>query len=183
MAEASSAMKPGTPLRRERVTTMSDEYFFHSWRWNRIPSNDGYLYLEMSQNPVPYHIARCFEGEIDDHTCQALALSSCRISCMATDVVRGRMPSSKLQRTATGQCLKRLDTMCIILERESRKNPERGHPMGILPVVPQSINGMLVSPTRLETTAHLTIGFVHHWVNIVLQCNGSRWMCVLADVG
>ncbi|NEG89625.1 hypothetical protein [Bifidobacterium aerophilum] len=163
---------------------MDTEYrYFQPWCKTPIPAEEGFLHVELSKKPVPYHIARCFEGEIDSRTCLALALSACRISCMSTDVVRRRLPLSSLQRTATGQCLRRLDTMSIILEEQRRMYPELGHPMGTLPVIPQSINGMLVSPTRIETTAHLTIGFDHHWVNVILQRTGCRWMCVLADVG
>ncbi|MBT1161607.1 MULTISPECIES: hypothetical protein [Bifidobacterium] len=158
-------------------------HYYHSWQGDPIPPEDGFLHIELSRKPVPYHFARCFEGEIDSRTCQALALSSCRISCMVTDVVRGRIASHKLQRTVAGPCLRKLDTMSAILTRESRERAFLGHPMGILPVIPQSIRGMLISPSRVETMAHLTIGRTHHWVNLVLQQNGSRWMCVLADVG
>lgn len=153
------------------------------WLRDPIEPEDGFIYMEFISDPVPYHIARCFRGLVDSRTCHMLALSSCRISIMATDVARGRISSTKLHRTVSSQCIRRLDTLRAIYDRHHMEHPERGHPMGILPVVPQSLNGMLVSPTRLEMAAHLTIGFDHHSVNLVLQKNGARWVCIMVDVG
>lgn len=160
---------------------------YHPWMREPIPSEDGFLHLEYSGRPVPYHIARCFDGRVDSHTCRTLALSACRVSCMSMDIVRGRLPSSKLHRTVTGQCLRRLDTMRVLLGRETDSRLKRDrlpfHPLGILPVVPQSLTGMLVSPTRIELTTHLTIGSDHHSVNVILRQQGCRWICVMVDVG
>ncbi|KFI49809.1 hypothetical protein [Bifidobacterium biavatii] len=156
---------------------------FRPWRRDPIPAEEGLLRLESSNRPVPYRIARCFVGEVDSVQCRALAMSSCRISCMATDAVRDRLPLERLQRSVTGQALRKLDNMAIILRRDAMEHPLRGHRMGTLPVVPQSLNGMLVRPDKLEMHSHLTIGTEHHWVNVILRRIGSRWMCVMVDVG
>lgn len=168
---------------------MVNGYIPNSRLWMRdpIPPEDGFLHLEYSGRPVPYHIARCIDGGVDAHTCRTLALSACRVSCMSIEIVRGRIPSSKLQRTVTGQCLKRLETMRVLLGRETHRRLSHdqlpSHPMGILPVVPQSLNGMVISATRIEMTTHLTIGADHHSVNVVLQQQGCRWVCIMVDVG
>lgn len=158
-----------------------NQRLFSLWQRNPIPPFEGFLFIELSKKPVPYRIARCFAGQIDARQCHALALSSCHISCMATDMVRGRLPRAKLQRSVTSPCLRKLDTMAML--RRGDNLPGQGHPMGTLPVIPQSLHGMLVSPTRIEVAVHLTIGLEHHWVNLILQETGSRWMCVMVDVG
>ena len=163
--------------------TAQESVPFEPWTRRPIPPEEGELDIELSRKPVPYHIARCFLGHIDSVQCRALALSSCRISCMATDVVRGRISADRLQRSVTTQCLRKLDTMAVLLDDERRRRPDGRHPMGVLPVIPQSVNGMLVSTTRIETAIHLTIGSVDHWTNVVLQQIGCRWMCVYADIG
>ncbi|RSX54463.1 hypothetical protein [Bifidobacterium samirii] len=163
--------------------TAEEDSSFVPWSRRPIPPEEGELEIELSRKPVPYHIARCFEGQVDSVQCRALALSSCRISCMATDVVRGRISADRLQRSVTTQCLRKLDTMAVLLDDERRRRPEQGHPMGVLPVIPQSVNGMLISATHIETAIHLTIGSNDHWANIALQQIGCRWMCVYADIG
>ncbi|KAB5608687.1 hypothetical protein EHS19_00100 [Bifidobacterium jacchi] len=157
--------------------------FFHSGQGRPLPSDDGFINVELSHKPVPYHIARCFSGEVDSEQSQSLAMSSCRISCMATDVVRGRLPSSMLHRTLSGACVRKLETMAMLLEKHMESYPDVRERFATLPAMPQTINGVFVSPNHVEMAVHLTIGAENHWTNLVLRRVGNRWVCVLADVG
>lgn len=147
------------------------------------PVLDGHIVVELSNNPVSYHIAQCFLGVVDPEQGRELARSSCRIACMAVDVARGRLPSNRLQRAATSQCIDRLGTMTQLLGRTRTSADDPDGQMGRLPAIPRSVNGMMLSPARVEMTVHLMIGMSHHWVNLIMQYMGSRWLCVMVDIG
>lgn len=159
---------------------------FHPWRRDPLPSDDGFISVEMAQRPVPYHIARCFPKGAGDERIpqgQALALSTCRMACMTADFVRGRLPGSMLQRAFAAACLKRLQTMAYLIDNHMATHPELRARLCLLPVIPHWIDGMLISPSAFEVTVHMTIGPEHYWVNLKLRLIGCRWMCTVADIG
>lgn len=158
---------------------------FHPWRRDPLPTDDGYIMVELAQRPVPYHIARCFRETGDDHIpqCQALALSTCRMACMMADFIRGRLPVSMLQRAFAASCLKKLQTMAYLIDNHLASHPEMKAGFCVLPVIPHWIDGMLISPTVFEVTVHMTIGPKHYWANLKLRMVGCRWMCTVADIG
>ena len=144
-----------------------------------LPTVDGFLFIELSTQPIPYHIAYCYAGVVDQELCHMLARQSCRIACMAKDVTRGRLPRSKLRRFVTPQCSARLLTMSDLIGRDA---DQAGGQLG-LPVIPQMVSGMMITPERIESAVHLTVGADHHWVNLSMRYIGSRWLCDMADVG
>lgn len=148
-----------------------------------VLSDDGFIQVELSKNPVPYHIVRYFEDDITSEESRSLAMSSCWLACRCTDVIRGRLAPSMLQRSLTANCLGKLETLSHLLENHLQSHQELRERLCFLPVIPHKILGMFVSPATLELTAHLTIGRDHYWANLVFRRVGSRWMCTLADVG
>lgn len=148
-----------------------------------LPAYDGSIRVELSNNPIPYHIARCFPGKMDEDECSRFAMHSCRIACMSLDVVRGRTPPQVLQRAVTPPCLKRLETMSYLLENHMRTHQDLKKRLCYLPAIPSLVYGTLVSPETTEIVVSLNIGEICYWVNLVLKQVGSRWVCTLADLG
>lgn len=149
----------------------------------RLNSDDGYLHVELATAPVPYHIVRCFAGEISQADGKALAMSSCRIACMVVDVVRGRRVANILQRAMTESCMSRLVTMSHLIENHVRTHEEIRATFCHLPAVPHLLDGMLVSADTLEMAVSLSVGTMSFWVSLVLKRMGSRWVCTFADIG
>ena len=56
-----------------------------------VPSLDGYVIIESSDVPVPYHITSCGAGSINAAQGHSLAVSSARIACMSADIMRGQL--------------------------------------------------------------------------------------------
>ncbi len=149
----------------------------------RLAGTDGYIDVELSNAPVHYHIARCFDGELSTADCQSLAMLSCRIACMAADVIRGRRAASVLQRAMTEPCMRRLRMMAQLIKEHIHTHDDLRAQLCYLPAIPQLLDGMLVNSSTLEMTVHLTIGRVNYWVCLVLKRIGSRWVCTVADIG
>lgn len=148
------------------------------------PSLDGFLSLESSDSPVPYHITSCCgQDSMDAAQVHALAMSAARIACMSADIMRGQLPAAMLKRAATESCLKKLETMARLLENHMRAHPEAKVRLKYFPVVPHMLSGMFVSLTKLEISAHLTIGKDNYWSNMILKQVGCRWMCTMSDIG
>ena len=78
-----------------------------------LPSDDGFIQIELSKQPVPYHIVRCFEDHITPEDSRSLALSSCWLACRCTDVMRGRLAPSMLQRNLIYTILTRREMMVL----------------------------------------------------------------------
>lgn len=148
-----------------------------------LPSYDGYVHAELSNQPISYHISRCYPGVLSEVECQRFALASCRIACMSMDVIRGRIPPRKLQRVLNASCLRRLETMAYLLENHLRTHRELKARLAYLPAMPTLVYGTLVSPDTTETVVNLMIGKDSYWVNLVLKRTGSRWVCTTADLG
>ena len=148
-----------------------------------VPSLDGYVIIESSDVPVPYHITSCGAGSINAAQGHSLAVSSARIACMSADIMRGQLHAGKLRRAVTGPCLKKLETMAYLLNNHMQLNPELKAKLRYLPVVPRMMSGMFINPTTFEISTHLTIGVQNYWSNIVLRQMGCRWLCTMTDIG
>ena len=148
-----------------------------------LPSNDGFIVIELSERPVKYHISQTFLSGLTDAECHKLALSSCRMACYTADVLRGKISFEQLRRAMTVPCMDRLQTLTFLLETHMMTHPEIKAKFCYLPAVPHWITGMLVSDKVLEMAVQLTIGKEAYLVNLKLEYIGSRWMCTLADLG
>ncbi|MCI1864494.1 MAG: hypothetical protein LKI88_00935 [Bifidobacterium sp.] len=167
----------------EGVEAMEETRPFAMQRKRALPCHDGTIPVELSLMPVRYHFSRCFLGEIGDEECREIAMSACRIACMALDVSRGKISSMILRRLMTSVCIKRLETLSLLMLNHMRTDSALRRKMCVLPVIPRMINGMIISPDTLEISVHVMIGDLHHWTSLVLRRMGSRWMCTTADVG
>lgn len=156
---------------------------FFSMARRSLPSYDGFIVVELAKDPVPYHVACCFESDWSPEDCHALMMSTCRMACNTTDIVRGRMQFGRIKQLMTASCIKKLETMTYLMDAEMRERPDLKIRLHYLPVIPHMIHGMLVNANTLEMTVYLSIGPDDYWANLVLKRMGSRWMCTLADVG
>lgn len=156
---------------------------FFSMARRPLPCFDGFIVVELAKEPVPYHVACCFESDWNPDDCHALMMSTCRMACNTTNIVRGRMPFGRIKQVMTPSCIKKLETMTYLMDTEMRDSPDLKVRLHYLPVIPRMIHGMLVSASTLEMTVYLSIGPDDYWANLVLKRMGSRWMCTLADVG
>ncbi|MBT1181290.1 hypothetical protein JS531_04750 [Bifidobacterium sp. CP2] len=146
-------------------------------------SRDGFIQVELSAEPVPYHIITTFDECPDEGECHALALSSCRVACLSLDVVRGQIASSTLRKALTAPCLRRLETFSYLMRTRMERDEELRMMLKYLPSIPHSVTGMLVGPTTFEVAVHLTVGRTTFWTNLKLVYIGCRWMCSVADLG
>lgn len=147
------------------------------------PPQDGVIEMELAPKPVPYHIAYCFDSPFNDRQGHALALLSCRIACMSIDAVHGRRPLESLRSLLSEQCLRRLSYMAALLKDPLPASEEYRRAVHLLPSVPRTVNGVLVSPSRFESAIGLSVGTMHYWACVVLLRHGCRWLCTLADIG
>lgn len=148
-----------------------------------IPTIDGFIVVESSTTPVPFHITSCGFDTVDMVQGHSMAVSAVKLACMAADIMRGRVYSRHLRRAMTTPCLRRLENMSVLMNNHSRISPELKAKLRYLPAIPHHVSGMFINPTTLETSSHLTIGPQHYWSNIVLRQRGCRWVCTFADIG
>ena len=102
---------------------------------------------------------------------------------MSADVIRGRAVAKQMQRKVSEPCMKRLQTMSNFVQIHMSTHEDLRRQMCVMPIVPQWLHGMVVSPQCCEITIRLSIGTLQYLSNIVLRQVGSRWMCTFADFG
>lgn len=146
-------------------------------------SYDGTLDMGFAGKPVPYHISCVVPKHGYDEQCHALALQSCRVACHMADMIRGRLDPGYLRAAVTSECLSRLLMMTCLLDRYTKQNPATCPEPCTLPVIPLWLDGMFVSPTRLEMGSQLTIGRSSYLANLRFDLIGSLWKCTFADMG
>lgn len=148
-----------------------------------VPSLDGYVIIESSDVPVPYHITSCGAGSINAAP-GPFAGGIVRPHSMHVRRHHARTAACGQAQTAvTGPCLKKLETMAYLLDNHMQSNPELKAKLRYLPVVPRMMSGMFINPTTFEISTHLTIGVQNYWSNIVLRQMGCRWLCTMTDIG
>ncbi|MBT1171912.1 hypothetical protein JS528_00760 [Bifidobacterium sp. MA2] len=148
-----------------------------------LPVYEGVVHVELGAEPVPYRIIATADDVMEEREFHALAVSTCRVACLAADVIRGKLASSALKRAVTAPCLKRLETLAYLIDNQMRRNIELRARMRYLPVIPHDVSGMLVSETSMEMVVKLSIGGTVYWSTIRLKRIGCRWMCVVVDMG
>ena len=148
-----------------------------------LPQYDGTIHLQSSSEPVPYHFSVGFRGELDRSQCDAMALMSCSLACMSADVVRGRVITMQLRRRLTGPCLHRLETMSQLVSLHLDEHEELRAELCTLPVIPQWVHGMILTPNKCDVTIHVTIGRFRYYPTIILIYTRGRWVCSHADFG
>lgn len=147
------------------------------------PVYEGVIHVELSPEPVPYRVVAVVDDAMDDEQMHAMAVSGCRVACLAADVMRGSLSPSMLRRAVEPSCVGKLETMAYMMDGRMRTDDAYRARMRYLPVVPLSLSGMLVSATALELAVHLSVGGESYWSNLRFEVRGSRWMCTVADIG
>lgn len=147
------------------------------------PVYEGRIHVELSAEPVPYRIVAVVDDAMTDGQMHGMAVSGCRVACLAADVIRGSLSASMLRRAVEPSCIERLETMAFLMDSSMRADDALRARMRYLPVVPFSVSGMLVNADALELAVHLSVGGESYWSNLRFEIKGSRWMCTVADIG
>ncbi|KFI97389.1 Rv3235 family protein [Bifidobacterium stellenboschense] len=147
------------------------------------PVYEGVIHVELSAEPVPYRIVAVIDDAMTDGQMHAMAVSGCRVACLAADVMRGSLSPAILRRAVEPSCVGKLETMAYMMDGRMRVDDAYRARMRYLPVVPFSVDGMLVSAVALELAVHLSVGGESYWSNLRFEVRGSRWMCTVADIG
>lgn len=148
-----------------------------------LPVREGEIYVESSPEPVPYRIVCVAAGMVEDAGIHAMAVSSCRMACLAADVMRGSLSPAALRRAMEPACLRRLETMAYLMDASMAADEGLRVRMRYLPVAPLSVSGMLVGPEAAEMAVHLMVAGQSYWSNLRFERRGSRWICSVADMG
>ena len=144
---------------------------------------DGRIYADFLSKSVPYHIAVVNEYDVPDMLCHELARFSCGMALRTADVIRGRLKTDNMRRTATVPCLKKLNLMASLVDSHMMNDLDEKRRFFVMPAVPRWVNGMIVGPQNMEASVQLTIGREWFLVNLHLTEMGSIWKCTFADMG
>ncbi|NEG54628.1 hypothetical protein GFD21_02285 [Bifidobacterium sp. SMA15] len=147
------------------------------------PVYEGTIEVGLSDGPVPYRVVAVADDGATGEEIRTMAVSTCRVVCLAVDVIRGNLPSSALSGAVSAPCLSRLETLAYLLSASMTVSDDMRAAMRFMPVVPHLLSGMLVNASTLEMAAHLSVGRLSYWANVRLELRGSRWMCTVVDVG
>ncbi|MEE0653512.1 Rv3235 family protein [uncultured Bifidobacterium sp.] len=148
-----------------------------------LPYFDGEIPLAVPGESLRYHVQLCFMHEYADSYIHNLIMQICRTLCSAIEVMRARQSGSSLAKYMQPECIERIEMMRSVLTCDPRTLPEPVLRMRYAPVMPTLVHVMMLSETVMEVSIHLTIGGKHHCGNMRLVRVGSRWMCVLMDLG
>lgn len=146
------------------------------------PSEDGLIVVEFAPRPVPYRFTTTGRSILSGEGCRTMAVTSCRIVCLAADVVRGRRPASALARTLTSACLRRLDVMASLIAAHRMQRDADSMP-GLVPVVPCWLSGVFTGSEAVEVAAQMSIGGEPFLADLRLELAGSIWRCTYLDLG
>ena len=156
----------------------------HDIRPRRQPNSyDGFVDVELAHQPIPYHISSAFAGLVEQRDFHALAMCSCRVACLAADVIRGKLAAKILRRAVNSSVLTRLERLAHLMDARMSRDSSFKALFRYPPVVPHWLSGMLVSPTCLEICIQISIGRQHLWSTLRLEQVGNRWVCTYADMG
>ncbi len=152
--------------------------------WRQPKSVDGILRAELSSAPITYHICSWEDGDSGTQTDhRTLAMSVCRLACVALDATRGRPLPSPVRRHLAEHCIRRLHILSVLMEHHMQAHPEQRASICRPPAIPKMMYGTLVTSAKIDAAVHLQVGRHDHWVGVVLERTGSRWVCNHLDVG
>lgn len=146
-------------------------------------SYDGFIRIELSREPVPYHVVRICAEPLDKEHCHSMAVAACRIGILALDIARGKLSANGLRRAASAKVIERLQRLAFIIETRMSKDDEYKARLKYPPVVPHWLSGAFISQTCLEMCMQLSIGREVYWANLRFEQVGCRWVCTFADIG
>ncbi|WP_235143717.1 hypothetical protein [Bifidobacterium moukalabense] len=148
-----------------------------------LPVFDGFIAVELSAEPIPFHFVRTDAVEWDPQQAHAMAMNSARIACDSADIFRGRAKPARIERRMTPACLRRLENASQLLVDHMRRDARLHARIGILPVIMGSISGWLVNPRKFDCVVMLRIGAERMCCNMVFERMGTVWKCSYSDIG
>lgn len=146
-------------------------------------SYDGFIRIELSQEPVPYHVVKISPEHLDKAHCHAMAVAACRMGILTVDVIRGKLSANGLRRAASAKVIERLQRLAFIIETRMSRDDEYKARLKYPPVMPHWLSGTFISQTCLEMCMQLSIGREIYWSNLRFEQIGCRWVCTFADIG
>lgn len=152
---------------------------------NLLPLCEGNLPIAFSRGKLEYHICKCYSDTQEEKEFIDIALRTCKIACIATDISRGRPISPVMSQLLTKKCINKLTNMWKIINANVKYDNCDKNRSGScsLPPIPDFINGIYVSPKHFESVVRITAGPEKYWLSIVLELRQNRWICTYADLG
>ncbi len=106
-----------------------------------VPSLDGYVIVESSDVPVPYHITSCGAGSINAAQGHSLAVSSARIACMSADIMRGTAACGQAQTGGDPPVSREAGDHGVPARQPHAVESRAEGQLRYLPVVPRMMSG------------------------------------------
>lgn len=176
-----------TKKKEKEVTSLDDEFaqtFTPINRADKQPASyDGFIRVELSREPVPYHVVKVFSEHLDENHCHAMAVAACRMGILTLDVIRGKLSANGLRRAASAKVIERLQRLAFIIEHRMNRDDEYKAKLKYPPVMPLWLSGAFISSTCLEICMQLSIGHELYLANLRFEQVGCRWVCTFADIG
>lgn len=132
----------------------------------------------MSGPDAKLNIAWCSPEDMSAENCRELACAAGKISFLATEVMRGRMPPSVLSRI-----LGIHDVNCIVRTGkliDGTKSPLGDRSINApcnrhMPVIIRSINAHVLSKKAFNAVVGMTVGHAPIQTSMVLRWDGAKW--------
>lgn len=152
---------------------------------NFLPVYEGKLPVAFSNGKLEYHISKCYNDNKEEREFIDIALRTCKIACIATDISRGRPISPVMSQLLTRKCIDKLTNMWKLVDEYLKyKNDAKSRAAFCnLPPIPNLVNGMFVSPNHFEGVVKISAGPVQYWLSLVLELRQNKWICTYADLG
>ncbi len=152
---------------------------------NLLPLCEGNLPIAFSRGKLEYHICKCYSGSREEKEFIDIALRTCKIACIATDISRGRPISPTMAQLLTKKCITKLNNMWkVVTDNNVPNKAHKNHPISCsMPPIPDFINGVYVNPKHFESVVRITAGPKKYWLSLVLELRQNKWICTYADLG
>ncbi|EIK86993.1 hypothetical protein HXT54_03410 [Gardnerella sp. KA00603] len=150
-----------------------------------LPVYEGELSIALSRKKLEYHIGTCYFDDQDEKDLVKIALRTCQIACIASDISRGRPTSTAMKQLLTPKCVTKLNNMWKLMDDyfQYKNDMKTRSALCAMPAVPSFVNGMLTNPHHFEGVVHISAGPVEYWASIVLEHKYNKWICTYADLG
>ncbi|WP_291526524.1 Rv3235 family protein [Bifidobacterium sp. UBA744] len=132
---------------------------------------------------VHLRICRYVPEDLSKRDCIGLGGAAARLAWRAMDVVRGKLPASRLANAVSPTAARKLETMALLYRGHLQRHPELRQRAWQLPVEPRGIDAVVRASDHVEAWVHLTIAQTSYWSTVIFDYVGTRWMCTALDLG
>lgn len=150
-----------------------------------LPVYVGKLPIACSRHNLEYRIGTCGLKDQEEEKLIKIAMATCKIACVASDISRGRPVPPALERLLSKSCVDKLTNSWKLLDDYFKyKNDTKTLSMICsMPAIPCLVNGILTSTHHFEGIVHISTGPVKYWATLALDFEQNRWVCTYADIG